>query len=165
MEKKLVEMMNHQINQEFYSAYLYLDIALYFKKMSLDGYYHWYMLQAQEEQQHALEMIDFVDKNDEEVLLQTIHFNPPTYKDVKGALELAHAHEKSVTTSIHKIYAHSLDVKDYKTTQFLDKFIAEQVEEEATSLELIKRFELFGESKRELYLLDQEMGQRVNTGN
>lgn len=161
METKLVDLINHQINQEFYSAYLYLDIALYFKGTALDGYYHWYMVQAQEEQQHALEMIDFLDKSNEEVKLETIQFHSPNYVDVRSTLSLAYEHEKAVTRSIHAIYAQGLEVKDYKTTQFFDKFIAEQVEEEATALDLIKRFDLFGGSKKEMYLLDQEMSTRL----
>ena len=54
MDKQVADLMKDQVNKEFYSAYLYLDISNYYYEKNLDGFGHWFMLQAKEEQQHAL---------------------------------------------------------------------------------------------------------------
>lgn len=54
MDKKVSELLNAQINKEFYSAYLYLDFANYFERRGLSGFAHWYEVQAQEERDHAM---------------------------------------------------------------------------------------------------------------
>ena len=59
LSKKVVELLNDQVNKEFYSAYLYLDMANYYKDQSLDGFYNWYKIQAQEERDHAVLFMEY----------------------------------------------------------------------------------------------------------
>ncbi len=65
MDKQVADLMKDQVNKEFYSAYLYLDISNYYYEKNLDGFGHWFMLQAKEEQQHALKILKYLQDNNE----------------------------------------------------------------------------------------------------
>ena len=70
-------------------------------------------------------------------------------------------HEQYVTSLIHTIYDAAYSIKDFRTMQFLDWFVKEQGEEETNADGLIKKFELFGDDPKSLYMLDNELAARV----
>jgi len=80
---------------------------------------------------------------------------------VRDSLEAALAHEQLVTASINNIYQVAVDARDYRTMEFLNWFIKEQGEEEKSASDLIRKYELFGNDPKSLYLLDQELGART----
>ncbi len=163
MDKKVAELLNDQINKEFYSAYLYLDIANYYDNMGLDGFANWYEIQAKEEQDHAMLMYKYMHNNSEPVTLEAIAKPDKTYSDRMEPLKAAHEHEKYVTSLIGAIYTAANKANEYRTTQFLDWFIKEQGEEEKNSADLITKMELYGDDPRGLYMLNSELLARVYT--
>jgi len=163
MNEKVITLLNEQVNKELYSAYLYLDISNYFIGENLNGFGHWFSVQAQEERDHALLFMQFLQNNRCKVKLTAVQGPDKIYNNFKAPLEAAFEHEQFVTASIHNIYAEALADKDYRTTQFLDWFIKEQGEEEKNSEELIRKYELFGSDGKGLYLLDNELMTRVYT--
>ena len=163
LDKKVTELLNDQITKEFYSAYLYVEIANYYDDNDLDGFANWYNIQAQEERDHALLFLRYLQSNGVKPKLQAI--DDPS-KDFKNHLEplLAGAqHERYVTSLIHAIYEAAYDVKDFRTMQFLDWFVKEQLEEEENADKLVNKYNLFGDDPKSLYLLDQELAARVYT--
>lgn len=70
MDKKVKELINDQINKEFYSAYLYLDFSNYYYEEGLNGFGNWYKVQAQEERDHAMLMLQYLQNNGETVTLE-----------------------------------------------------------------------------------------------
>ena len=161
MNTKVHELLNQQINKEFYSAYLYLDFSNYFEDAGLDGFANWYKIQAQEERDHAMLFYQYLQNENQKVTLEAI---AKPDKVVNCHMDVLHAgleHEKYVTSLIHDIYAAAYDVKDFRTMQFLDWFVKEQGEEETNADSLVKKFELFGKDPRSLYMLDNEMAARV----
>lgn len=169
LDKKIKDLINKQINKELYSAYLYLDFACLFKEDGLDGFANWYDVQAKEEVDHAMRFIKYLQAVDEEVALITIEEPKiPGYKreDCKGGkcymlmLEEGLGHEQYITSSINDIYEAADDAMDYRTMNFLDWFIAEQLEEEENARDLITKMSLFASEPKGLYLLDQELGER-----
>lgn len=160
MNEKVKDLLQQQVNKELYSAYLYLDMSNYYISKNLDGFAHWFKLQAQEEFDHAMLITQYLQNSDIDVILGAIDAPDASYDDIKKPLTMALEHEKYVTSLINDIYSEAQADKDYRTSQFLDWFIAEQAEEEATAQELIGRFELFGEDSKGLYLLDKELGAR-----
>jgi ferritin len=161
LDKTISKLLNEQVNKEFYSAYLYLDFANYFTDAGLDGFANWFNVQAKEEQDHAMLMIQYLQNNAEKVTLEALakpdvalnsHMDP-----LKGAL----VHEQFVTASIHNIYGVASEKKDYRTMQFLDWFVKEQGEEEKNAEDNIKKFELYGSDAKALYELNSEMAARV----
>lgn len=161
LDKKVIELLNTQINKELYSAYLYLDFSNYYKNEGLDGFANWYMIQAQEERDHAMLFLKYLQNNGEMIKLEGIDQPDKSYQSFKDPLEFGLVHERYVTSLIHTIYDAAYEVKDFRTMQFLDWFVKEQGEEETNAEDLIKRFELFGSDPKGLYMLDSEMASRV----
>lgn len=161
MDKKVYELINQQINKELYSAYLYLSFADYYEEEGLDGYANWYMIQAQEERDHALIFRNYLHDNGERVKLMAIDMPDKEFSNFLEPLEAGLEHEKYVTSLINDIYAAAMDAKDYRAMKFLDWFIEEQMEEEDTADDMITKMKLFGSDARSLYELDQQYGARV----
>ena len=163
MDKRVHELLNNQINKEFYSAYLYLEFSNYFKAKGLDGFANWYMIQAQEERDHALLFYQYLQNNNMPVTLGAIDSPAREFADNMDVLKAGLAHEEYVTSLIHDIYAAAYEVKDFRAMQFLDWFVKEQGEEETNANDLITKLELFGSDPKSLYMLNQELGTRVYT--
>lgn len=161
MDKKVAQLLNEQVNKEFYSAYLYLDMANFYDDKGLDGFANWFEIQAKEEQDHALLIYKYLHNNSEPVSLDAIAKPDKEFKTLADPLTAALEHEKYVTASINTIYAAATAVNDYRTVQFLDWFVKEQGEEEKSSADLITKMELFGDDARSLYLLNSELAGRT----
>jgi len=158
---KVKTLLNEQITKEFYSAYLYLDFANYYEEQGLKGFAHWFTVQAQEERDHALLFIKYMQNNDIKVTLEAIGKPDVVMKKHIDALCASLTHEQFVTASIHAIYEAAFEARDFRTMQFLDWFVKEQAEEETNSNDNIKKMELFGSESKNLFMLDQEMGARM----
>ena len=161
LDAKVKELINTQVNKEFYSAYLYLDFADYYQDMGLDGFANWYDIQAQEERDHAMLMRTYLQNNSEKVTLDAIAEPPHSYGSIREQLQLGLSHEQYVTSLINEIYHAAAEVRDYRTMQFLDWFVKEQGEEEKNAEDLIKKYELFGSDPKGLYELNQELLSRT----
>ena len=163
MNEKVHQLLNQQINKEFYSAYLYLDFSNYFKAKGLDGFANWYMIQAQEERDHAMLFLKYLQMCGEKVELGIIDKPDKELKTLMDPLKAGLEHEKYVTSLINDIYGAAYDVKDFRTMQFLDWFVKEQLEEEKNADDMIKKMELFGSDAKGLYSLDAEYASRIYT--
>ncbi len=161
LNKKIAEKINEQVNKEFYSAYLYLDFANYYAAEGLDGFAHWYEIQAQEERDHAMMMRRYLIDNGIAVRFNAVDKPDKTFSDTTAPLDAGYAHEQYVTSLINDIYAEAFALKDFKTMQFLDWFIKEQGEEEKNAEELLRKMALFGKDAKGLYALNQELAARV----
>ena len=161
LNKEVAALINTQINKELYSAYLYLEFANHFADAGLDGFANWYTIQAQEERDHAMLFLKYLQNNDGKVTLGAIDAPVTDAKSHMDILKAGLAHEEYVTSLINTIYDAAHGVKDYRTMQFLDWFVKEQGEEEMNASELIKKMELFGGDAKGLYMLNQELGARV----
>jgi len=163
MNEKVVQLLNEQITKEFYSAYLYLDMSNYYDELDLDGYANYYMIQAQEERDHALLFMKYLQNNGLKVTLGTIDKPDKEFNSILDPLVIAAEHERYVTSLINDIYHEAHQNKDYRTMKFLDWFVDEQMEEEDSADSMISRYKLFGQDPKGLYLLDQEYAGRVYT--
>ena len=161
MNEKIAFLLNQQINKEFYSAYLYLDMANYYDDLDLDGYANYYNIQAQEERDHALLFMKYMQNNGLKVTLEAIDKPDKVYNSILDPLEAAAEHERYVTALINNIYHECHEARDYRTMKFLDWFVDEQMEEEDNADSMISRFKLFGSDPKGLYSLDQEYAGRV----
>ncbi|MBP3348080.1 MAG: ferritin [Clostridia bacterium] len=163
MNAKVHELLNAQINKEFYSAYLYLDFSNYFEERGLDGFANWYMVQAQEERDHAMLFYQYLQNENQIVTLDAIAKPEKKYSCDMDVLKAGLEHEIYVTSLINDIYAAAYEVKDFRTMQVLDWFVKEQGEEETNANDLITKMELFGSDPKSLYMLNQELAARVYT--
>ena len=161
LNEKVAALCNEQINKEFYSAYLYLDIANYYADQGLDGFANWYTIQAQEERDHAMLFLQYLQNNGEKVTLEAIPKPDKAFPDHRSALAVGYEHEQYVTSLINNIYAAAHDAKDYRTMQFLDWFVEEQGEEEKNADDMLKKYDLYGSDPKGLYSLNSELAGRV----
>lgn len=161
LDPNVAKLLNEQINAEFYSAYLYLDFSNFYTDEALDGYANWFMIQAQEERDHAMLFLQYMQKNDESVTLEAIAKPDKACKELSDPLVYSLEHERYVTSLIHNLYGAALAVNDFRTTQFLDWFVKEQIEEEDNADTNLKRFRRFGSDTKALYDLDSEMAART----
>ena len=163
LNEKVAELINDQINKEFYSAYLYLDFSNFYEEEGLSGFANWYKIQAMEERDHAMLMMQYLQNNEGKVTLEAIAKPDKELNDRLQVLELGLEHERYVTSLIHNIYDAAYSVRDFRTMQFLDWFVKEQGEEEKNADDMIKKMQLFGDDAKGLYMLNSEMAARVYT--
>ena len=161
MNERVHQLLNDQINKELYSAYLYLDFSNYFKRVGLDGFANWYMIQAQEERDHAMLFYQYLQNENQLVTLKAVDKPDKEINSHMDVLLAGLEHEKYVTSLIHDIYSAAYEVRDFRAMQFLDWFVKEQGEEETNANDLITKMELFGSDPKSLYMLNQELAARV----
>ena len=163
MKKEIAKLINEPINAEFYSAYLYLAFADYYEEAGLSGYANYFEIQAAEERDHAMIFRKYLHENGEKVALGKIEQPKVSFKKHIEPLEAALEHEKLVTSLINKIYAAASKASDFRTMNFLNWFIDEQMEEEDNAETMITRMKLFGSDAKALYDLDTECAARTYT--
>jgi len=163
LDAKVSKLINEQINKELYSAYLYLDFSVFYEAQGLDGFANWYMVQAQEERDHAMLFLKYLQNNGEKVTLEAVAKPDKELNTLMDPLKFGLEHEQYVTSLINDIYAAAYDVKDFRSMQFLDWFVKEQLEEEKNADDMIKKMELFGNDSKGLYSLDSEYAARIYT--
>lgn len=163
LDSKVVDILTKQINKELFSAYLYVDFANYYEDRGLTGFANWYMIQSQEEVDHAMIIRRYLLDNDEKVVLEALEKPTAEYHDDGTPLKLALEHEQFITASINECYEVARSVKDYRTMQLLEWFISEQGEEETNATEMITKMDLFGKDCHGLYDLDREYAARTFT--
>ncbi len=160
---KMQDALNEQVNAEYYSSYLYLAMAAHCEAINLKGFANWFRVQTQEEMVHALKIFDFVLERGGRVELKPIE-GPPTQWDSPVAIfEATLEHERHVTSRINKLVDLAIAESDHATNAFLQWFVSEQVEEEASVDDVLQKLKLTAGAPGGLFLLDQELAQRTFT--
>ncbi len=163
LNKKIEEAFNEQINAELYSAYLYLSMAADFEAKNFKGMATWMRVQAQEEVTHAMKFFDFILERGGKPVLGAIAEPPAKWASPLAAFEAAYEHECKVTSLIHALVDLAISQKDHAANAFLQWFVTEQVEEEASAQGIVDQLNIAGDSGGALFMLDQQLGQRVFT--
>jgi ferritin len=161
MDKKMQEALNKQLNAEIYSAYLYLSMSAYFHSINLDGFANWMRVQWQEELAHGLKFYDYVNERGGRVTLQPVEAPPSEWGSPLALFEDVYRHEQKVTGMINKLVDLAVKARDHATNNFLQWFVAEQVEEEASADEVVQKLKLVGDDASALFMIDRELAQRV----
>jgi len=161
VSKKMIEALNNHLNEEFYSSYLYLSMAAYFENKNLKGFANWFSIQSQEEYGHGIKFYTFINQVGGKVNLKAIKAPKTNWKSIMEVFAETLAHEKHITGLINKLVGQAMQEKDYATNNFLQWFITEQVEEEATVEEIINKLEMIGDAKSGLFMMDRELGARA----
>lgn len=160
-KKSVEEILNKQINAEFWSAYLYLSMSSYLAQKGLTGFANWMRVQYQEEVSHALKIFDYVIARGGNVKLEPIAAVETDWKGIKEIFDSTYEHECKVTDMIHNCYETALKERDHATANMLQWFIDEQAEEEESALEIIDKLKMVGDNGAALYMMDKELGTRT----
>jgi ferritin len=159
---KVLQALNRQLNAEFYSSYLYLSMSAYFESHDLQGFARWFRLQADEEYSHAMKIFDYLNHIGGKITLNKIEGPETKWDSFLSVFKDTSEHEREVTKSINDLVDLSIVEKDHATVNFLQWFVSEQVEEEATAEQNVRKMEMIGDSKSGLYMLNREFGSRVS---
>lgn len=158
---KIRDILNEQINKEFYSAYLYLSMSAYFSEIGLYGFSHWTKVQSKEEIEHGMTLFEYVLGRNSQVHLAQISTPFFEMNNPLSVFEQIYNHERSITKAIDDV-ANLTDCEcDLATRNFLDWFLEEQIEEELEVSRIISKLKTFGEEKSALYLIDKELSNRT----
>jgi ferritin len=161
LTERMQDALNGQINAELYSAYLYLSMAAYYESLDLRGFANWMRVQVQEELTHAAKIFDYVNEREGRVTLHPVEGPPSEWDSPRAPFEDAYRHEQKVTDMINRLVDIAKEERDHATDNFLQWFVAEQVEEVASVNEVVQRLKLGGDSGYGLLMIDRELAQRV----
>ena len=160
MDNKLVKQLNKQIAEEFNSAYLYLSMAADFEDKNLSGMAQWMYKQYAEEMEHGKKIYGYLQERGEKVILEAIEKPQGSWESAEAAFEAALKHEKYISGCIKNLYKLAKEADDTPTEIFLQWFVTEQVEEEASVEAVLAKFSMVGKNPNGLYMLDKELGAR-----
>ncbi|WP_353892284.1 ferritin [Proteinivorax hydrogeniformans] len=163
LSEKLQNELNEQIKHEFFSAHYYLAMAAYCEGEDLEGFANFFKVQAEEERFHAMKFFDFVNELGGNVTI-TGFDNPKTdFNSLEEVFQDALEHERFVTKLIHKLMDIANEERHYPSISFLQWFVDEQVEEEASMDSLLSKIKRVGENSHGIYMLDEELAKRTFT--
>lgn len=163
IKKRVEEELNKQLNAELYSAYLYLSMSAYCADNNLAGFSHWMRLQFEEEQAHAMRFFQFILDRGGKVELKAINEPKHDWKDIIDVFENVLRHEQHITSMINDLVNVAMEERDHATVNFLQWYVSEQVEEEATVSDLLDQLRLIEGKGPGLFMLDREAKTRTNT--
>lgn len=160
ISKAMEAALNDQIRKELYSAYLYLGMSAHFEGASLPGLAHWMGVQSEEERQHAMKLLRFLQDRGGAVKLLAIDAPPAKWKTPLEVFEKVLEHERAVTDSIHRLYEVAVKENDYAAQVLLQWFITEQVEEEKNAAEIVAQLKMIDAHETPILMLDHQLGKR-----
>lgn len=160
IKKEMETLLNQQFHREMFSAMQYLALSSYFEDKNLDGFAHFFRLQAQEEMSHAMKQFDYLHTVDGKITMQAIDQPRVDFDSNVEVLEFALQQEQSVTHNINALMKAAVDLGDFATQTFLQWFVTEQVEEEDTVRKILHKLKMVGDNSSALYLLNEELKSR-----
>jgi ferritin len=165
LSEKMTIKLNKQINLEFYSSNLYLQMSAWAATNGLPGSALFLKMHAKEEQLHMDKLFNYVLETGDLPILGGIDAPSTEYKSLEDIFSQTLEHEKNVTKGINDLVDFALNEKDFSTFNFLQWYVAEQHEEENLFNSIIEKFKVIGTDGRGLYLIDKEIGKLVRALN
>jgi len=160
MDSKLQDLIQEQIGHEYYSSYLYLQMASYFESINLDGFARWMKMQAREEREHGDKMYEFLQDRGVRVILRALPQPPSNFDSPQEVFEKTLEHEQKVTSLINGIADQADRVNDRPTKVFIQWFVSEQVEEEKNATRTLELLKKIKPDSGALFQLDHRLGKR-----
>ncbi len=157
---RMLEALNKQINEEMFSAYLYLSMSAYFELQNLKGFANWMMVQYKEEVDHAMKFYHYINSRGGKVKLFALAEPPSEWSSPLNAFEETLKHEQHITKCINDLVDLAEQEKDRATFNLLQWYIDEQIEEEENDNEILGKLRLLGEGGNSIFMLDRELAQR-----
>jgi ferritin len=163
ISKKMEKALNEQVNAELFSAYLYLSMEAYFKSLNLNGIATWMRVQTQEEMMHAMKIYEFINERGGRITLKAIEGPETSWDSPLAVFKAVYEHEQKVTSLINNLVDLAIEEKDHATNTFLQWFVNEQVEEEASADQVVQQLKMMEKAPGGMFMLDRELGMRVFT--
>lgn len=163
ISKKMQDAINEQINRELFSEYLYISMQAWFANQNLDGMANWMDAQGKEERFHAMKFFNYLIERGGKVALKPIDGPQVDFDNPLKAFSQAYKHEQLVTKSINDLMDLAIKENDHAAKSFLQWYVDEQVEEEASVDKIVAQLKMVGDNGHGIMMIDRELGQRVYT--
>jgi ferritin len=155
LHKKVEDLCNRQVDREGYSSNLYLAMASWAENNGMAGIASWLYVQSDEERLHMLKFIKYINERGGKAVIPAFKKPAAEYKNVEDIFNQVLKHEEFVTASINEIVHTTLEVKDFNTHAFLQWFVNEQLQEEASARIILDKLRLVG--KNNMYQFDRDI--------
>ncbi len=161
--EKVGAALNLQMNREFYNAKLYLSMAAYFHSINMEGAAQWMELQSQEETGHAMRFYNYIQERGGRIILTEVEAPPIEWENPLAAFEAAYKHERQVTREIDEHLELARKEKDNAAINFLQWFVNEQVEEEASVDAVVQKIKMVKNAAGAMFMIDRMLGERAKS--
>ena len=152
--KKVEDILNEQVDKEGYSSHLYLAMASWAETEGFSGIAEWLYAQAEEERMHMLKLVRYINERDGKAKIAAVKEPPAAFGTVKEMFDKVLEHERYITASINDIVKVCIQENDHTTHNWIQWFVTEQIEEEASAKEIIDKLKLAG---NQLYMFDRDI--------
>ena len=159
LTKSIAEALNKQIRIEAESSQIYLAMACWAEVQGLEGVSQFMYAQSNEEREHMLKLVKYVNERGDHAVITDLVAPKTKYGTFKEMFEELYQHELFVSNSINELVHITLGERDYSTHNFLQWYVAEQIEEEAQAKTILDKINLIGEDRGGLYLFDRDIQQ------
>jgi ferritin len=157
VSKKIEKALNEQIMLEAQSSQFYLSMASWAETEGFNGVSQFMYTHSDEERQHMLKLIKYVNERGGKAIIPALTAPPKTFKGITEVFQSLLDHEVMVSNEINKLVASCLKEGDYTTHNFLQWYVAEQIEEEALARTIMDKLKLIGADKGGLYMFDRDI--------
>lgn len=158
LSANVIKLLNDQMNLEFYSSNLYLQMSAWCEQNGFEGAAKFLSEHAAEEMQHMRKLFTYLNETGALAVITAIEAPAHEYKSLKEILELTYKHEKLITSKINELVGKTFEEKDYSAFNFLQWYVAEQHEEEKLFSGILDKLNLLGEDGKGLFLIDKDLG-------
>lgn len=158
LSANVIKLLNDQMNLEFYSSNLYLQMSAWCEQNGFEGAAKFLSAHAAEEMQHMRKLFTYLNETGALAVITAIEEPAHEYKSLKEILELTYEHEKLITSKINELVGKTFEEKDYSAFNFLQWYVAEQHEEEKLFSGILDKLNLLGEDGKGLFLIDKDLG-------
>lgn len=158
LSENVVKLLNDQMNLEFYSSNLYLQMSAWCDQQGFEGTAKFLSVHAAEEMQHMRKLFTYLNETGSRAVISAIEAPVHEYKSLKEVIETTYEHEKLITSKINELVGKTFEEKDYSAFNFLQWYVEEQHEEEKLFSSILDKLNLLGEDGKSLFLIDKDLG-------
>ncbi|MEO1010994.1 MAG: ferritin [Bacteroidota bacterium] len=159
LSKKVEKALNEQIRVEAESSQVYLSMASWAEVKGLEGISQFMYKHSDEERMHMLKLVKYVNERGGHAIISELNAPKTDFDTFQKMFQELFDHEIFVSKSINDLVHVTLEEKDYATHNFLQWYVAEQIEEEALARTILDKINLIGNDKGGLYLFDRDVQQ------
>lgn len=161
LKQAMIDRLNEQINLEFYSSNLYLQMSAWAEDKGFEGCAAFLQKHADEEMQHMKRLFTYVNETGAMAKIGAIDAPPTEFASIKDLFQKVFEHECLITQQINNLAHTAFTEQDYSTFSFLQWYVAEQHEEEKLFKGILDKIEIIGEDGKGLFFIDKEIGKMV----
>ena len=164
LSNNVIKLLNDQMNLEFYSSNLYLQMSAWCEQQGFEGAAKFLSAHAAEEMQHMRKLFTYLNETGAQAIISAVEAPSHEYNSLKEIVELTYQHEKLTTRKINELVGKTFEEKDYSAFNFLQWYVAEQHEEEKLFSSILDKLNLLGEDGEGLFLIDKDLGNLATAG-